>query len=364
MTPAISDPLIKLMLDNLTAAVVLINQQYQIEYINGSAENIFAISKVKLLQQSIEPLLNHDEETLHILRHALESGHPYTKREVCLSIPTKENKWVDLSITPLFLPSTENKLLIEIYSIERMMRISKDEAIFSAHQTTKALMRGMAHEIKNPLGGIRGAAQLLAREIAHLNLTEYTEVIIHETDRLKNLVDKMLGPKQRLQLHPTNIHQVLERVLYLADIENRDMHASIRFIRDYDISLPDIQADFEQLIQAILNVIKNACEALLENHIPSPTIEVKTRIIRQHTINQRKYRLMIRIDITDNGPGIPTDLIENIFYPMISGRPNGTGLGLSIAQGIVQQHQGIIECESQKGHTRFSILLPLEQPHD
>ena len=365
MNAPLNDQFIKLMIDNLTTAVILVDHTLKIEYLNGSTENTFAISKSKLLDHPIELLLKNDQETLTILRNALLSGHPYTKREVCLSLPSRVSKWVDLSITPLFLTTKETKLLVEIHSIERIMRISRDESLFSTHQTTKALIKGMAHEIKNPLGGIRGAAQLLSKELEQSSLTEFTDVIIRETDRLKNLVDKMLGPRHVPHFQSINIHRVIEHALNLIEIEQK--HSStpaIKFNRDYDASLPEINADFEQLIQAILNILKNACEALNENNISLPNIQVKTRILRQYTINNKKHRLIVRIDVIDNGPGVPEALIENIFYPMISGRPNGTGLGLSISQTNIQQHQGIIECNSQLGHTQFSILLPLERHHD
>jgi two-component system nitrogen regulation sensor histidine kinase GlnL len=224
--------------------------------------------------------------------------------------------------------------------------------------TTRKLVRGLAHEIKNPLGGIRGAAQLLERELETERERDYTRIIIEEADRLRNLVDRMLGPSQLPRLSSTNMHQVLERVVQLVEAE---APGRIEIVRDYDPSLPNVEADLEQLIQAMLNIVRNAQQAL--ENTPNPRICLRTRIIRQFTIGNVRHRMVARIDVSDNGPGVPPELSERIYYPMISGRADGSGLGLSITQSIVNQHHGLIECDSRPGATTFSVYLPLEQPH-
>jgi two-component system nitrogen regulation sensor histidine kinase GlnL len=219
------------------------------------------------------------------------------------------------------------------------------------------LVRGLAHEIKNPLGGLRGAAQLLDMELSDPELKEYTQIIIAESDRLQGLMDKMLGPNKPPQKSPLNIHEVLERIRTLVQAEST---GNIVIHADYDPSIPDIIADKNQLIQALLNIVRNAVQAINKQGL----IMFKTRIHRQMTIGRKRYRLTLRIDIMDNGPGIEPDMMHQIFYPMITGRAEGTGLGLSIAQSLINHHNGLIECTSEPGNTVFSIYLPLENDHD
>jgi len=248
---------------------------------------------------------------------------------------------------------------MEIQQRDRLQRITREEEMLTQQETTRTLVRGMAHEIKNPLGGIRGAAQLLQRELDNPELQDFTRVIMEEVDRLRTLVDRMLGPNRAIETAPTNIHDVIEHVRTLLEAEGGDQ---VRFVRDYDPSIPEFMGDREQLIQAILNIARNALE-ILTQHPPAdtaPTITMRTRALRQFTIGHKRHRLACRVDIIDNGPGIPKELQQNIFYPMISGRADGTGLGLAITQSIVGQHQGLVECESRPGHTRFIIFLPLE----
>ena len=250
-------------------------------------------------------------------------------------------------------------LLLEVHPRDRLLRITKEEAQLSKQETSKMLVRGLAHEIKNPLGGIRGAAQLLARELPDEHLKDYTNVIIEEADRLRNLVDRMLGSNKLPALAMTNVHEVLERVCHLVEAESQ---GCITLVRDYDPSIPDVLIDREQMIQAVLNIVRNAMQAISsQNELRLGRISLRTRALRQFTIGHVRHRLVTKVEITDNGPGIPAELQETIFFPMVSGRPDGTGLGLAITQNIISQHQGLIECESHPGHTTFSIFLPLEQ---
>src|SRR5690606_38819614 len=309
--------------------------------------------------QFISELFTESPEALASLRQAVEQAHPFNKREAVLVALTGQSLTVDYAVTPI-LNRNRTLLLLEIHPRDRLLRISKEEAQLSQQETTKLLVRGLAHEIKNPLGGIRGAAQLLARELPEESLRDYTNVIIEEADRLRNLVDRMLGSKKLPQLAMTNIHEVLERVCSLVQAESQ---GRIVLQRDYDPSIPELLIDREQMIQAVLNIVRNAMQAIAgqKNDMGLGRITLRTRTLRQFTIGHTRHRLVVKVEIIDNGPGIPPELQDTIFYPMVSGRADGTGLGLAITQNIISQHQGLIECESYPGHTVFSIFLPLEQ---
>ncbi|AYN93033.1 MULTISPECIES: nitrogen regulation protein NR(II) [Pseudomonas] len=348
----------RLLLDNLTTAVILLNAELRLEYMNPAAEMLLAVSGQRSHGQFISELFTESPEALQALRQAVEHSHPFTKREALLVSTTGNNLTVDYAVTPVLSPST-TYLLLEVHPRDRLLRITKEEAQLSKQETTKLLVRGLAHEIKNPLGGIRGAAQLLSRELPDESLKDYTNVIIEESDRLRNLVDRMLGSNKLPKLARTNIHEVLERVCSLVDAESQ---GGISLVRDYDPSIPDLLIDKEQLIQAVLNIVRNAMQAISEhNELRLGRITLRTRALRQFTIAHIRHRLVCKVEIIDNGPGIPADMQETIFYPMVSGRPDGTGLGLAITQNIISQHQGLIECLSQPGHTAFSIFLPLDK---
>lgn len=350
----------KQILDNLTTAVLVLSEDLKVQYLNPAAESLFETSITRTQGSPIRDLLVDSEEALGTLHAAADNGQSYTKREAEFLLASGSRLTVDYSVTPISHDAMG--LLVEIQPRDRLLRISREEDIISQQETTRILVRGMAHEIKNPLGGIRGAAQLLDRELVDDGQREYTRVIIDEADRLRGLVDRMLGPNKALKPAPTNIHEVLERVKTLLEAESR---GQVHFRRDYDPSLPEFFGDKEQLIQAFLNIARNAMEAAFEHKGDTvdpepPTITLRTRALRQFTIGHKRHRLVCRVDVIDNGPGIPPDLLQNIFYPMISGRANGTGLGLSITQSIVGQHHGLVECESEPGKTDFIIFLPLE----
>jgi two-component system nitrogen regulation sensor histidine kinase GlnL len=347
------------LLDNLSTAVLLVDTDLKVRYLNPAAEALLAISRARAVGLALTDCFFEVDgsDTAAHLRDTLATSHPYTKREAHLRVGIHEIT-VDYTVGVLITPGAPVSLLIELQQIDRHLRISKEEALLANHQATRILVRGVAHEIKNPLGGIRGAAQLLARMLPDSDVSDYTNIIIEETDRLRNLADRMLGPRKLPEMQRVNIHECLERVrsLVLVEAEGR-----VQIRRDYDPSLPELNADPDQLIQAILNITGNALQALQENPgQKEPCIVLRTRHMRQFTIGAVRHRLVMRVDISDNGPGIPPALLESIFYPMVSGRANGTGLGLSIAQDIVHQYQGLIECDSRPGQTTFSILLPLE----
>ncbi|WP_166266207.1 nitrogen regulation protein NR(II) [Marinobacter caseinilyticus] len=351
----------KHILDNLTTAVLVLTPALKVQYLNTAAENLLETSLTRINGHLVSDLFIESAKALETLFAAASNGNSYTKREAEFMLVSGSRFTVDYSVSPM--GSEPSDLLMELQPRDRLLRISREEDIIAQQETTRILVRGMAHEIKNPLGGIRGAAQLLDRELNDEGQREYTRVIIDEADRLRGLVDRMLGPNRALKLAPTNVHEILERVRTLLEAESRNQ---LVFERDYDPSLPDLIGDKEQLIQAFLNIARNAMEAAFEQTdkrgvTDPPTIRFRTRALRQFTIGHQRHRLVCRVDVIDNGPGIPANLLQNVFYPMISGRANGTGLGLSITQSIVGQHHGLVECESEPGRTNFIIFLPLEE---
>lgn len=347
----------KQILDNLTSSVLLLDDALCIQYMNPAAEMLLEATLRRLQKRPIEEWLSSSEEEVRVLRESLASGHPYSKRESCLVTQTGQELIVDYSVNPV----PGYGLLLEIQARDRLIRIEREEEILARHATARTLVRGLAHEIKNPLGGIRGAAQLLERELDDESLHEYTHIIIEEADRLRNLVDRMLGPHKLPNIELVNIHAIIERVCSLIQVESA---GKIHLIRDYDPSIPEFEGDTEQLIQATLNIARNAMEALQGAGTPDPQIMLRTRALRQITLGTERHRLVCSVEIIDNGPGIPSDLKTSIFYPMVTGRPDGSGLGLSIAQSIINRHHGLIECNTKPGETRFQLFIPLEQNHE
>lgn len=344
-------------LENLTTALVMLDAELAIRYINPACEMLFAMSARKARGKALRHLVMGPDELFERLQACLEDGHPFTERELHLSLFGQREYIVDCTVTALTEPGQPLGLLLELVRIDRQLRITREENLIAQHNATRAVIRGLAHEIKNPLGGLRGAAQLLERELPDPQLAEYTKIIIDEADRLQKLLDRMLGPNTLPNLRETNIHHVLERVRSLVLAE---APPGISITRDYDPSIPDLKADSDQLIQAVLNLVRNAVQALGEHG----AIILRTRAQRQITIGHERHRLVLTLEVIDNGPGIPADIQERIFYPMVTGHANGTGLGLSIAQSLVNRHGGLIECNSEPGSTVFRILLPLENANE
>lgn len=343
-------------LDHQTCGVLILNADLKISYLNQAAEALLQASHQQLLGEPVQVALNDAGTPPEVLAAVLAGGQAFTKRGARVRTVSGAELHVDYTVSPI-LDRVPNELLIEIQPLDRLLGINRDDHQVDIQETTQKLVRGLAHEIKNPLGGIRGAAQLLDRELTTERQRDYTRIIIEEADRLRNLVDRMLGPNRLPQLIRINVHHVLEHLIQLIEAEQP---GRIKIERDYDPSLPEIEGDLDQLIQALLNVVRNAQQAMED--VDEPTLTLRTRIIRQFTIGACRHRLVVQIDITDNGSGIPEALIERIYYPMISGRPNGSGLGLSITQNIVNQHHGLIKAASQPGRTTFSVILPLNQP--
>lgn len=344
-------------LESLNTAVLVFDRSLRLDYLNPAGEMLLAVSARQAQGQSLHDLLPSALELSDRLKQAFEEDQPYAEHGVHLHLPSGQDITVDCTVTPMFDPATGTQLLVELNQMDRHLRIAREENILEQHQAARQLVRGLAHEIKNPLGGLRGAAQLLERELDDEDLKEYTRIIIGEADRLRSLVNRMLGPNQLPQMRACNIHQIVEHVRNLVAAEG---HSGLKLVRDYDPSIPDFKADPEQLIQAILNIVRNAMQAL---HGPG-RITLRTRTQRQFTIGQKRHKLVVRVDVIDDGPGIPPEMLETIFYPMVTGRAEGTGLGLSIAQSLVNVHGGLIECASRPGHTEFTILLPLEPLDD
>ena len=344
------------LLDGLTSAVICVDSQLRVVGLNSAAENLFGVGRKHALNEPLVQVIPHFSAQIPRIVQALEQFAGFIERETRLSKNGEPPVTVDWTVTP-FLDGKQRSLLMELLPLDRHLRITRDEWLAAQHQASRALIRNLAHEIKNPLGGIRGAAQLLEREFPDSQHREYTRVIIREVDRLQNLVNRLLGPNRLPQRAMLNIHEVLEHVRQLVQAEGQN---NVTVLRDYDPSLPDVFADREQLIQAVLNVVRNAMQALVTDAEQPSVLIIRTRSRRQLTIGGTRHRLVAQIDIEDNGHGIPADLFEKIFYPMVTTRPEGTGLGLPIAQHLIHSHGGLIECASRPGQTIFSIYLPFE----
>ncbi len=340
-------------LENLNQAVLLFDQELQLRYLNVEAERMFGNSARHLLGQTAQMLFSGETNLVLQLDHAISTLQPFTHRAISITLSYKNPIIVDLTASPFSDNQVINEIIVEISQVDRMVRIAQDEILLKQQKITQEIVRGLAHEVKNPLGGLRGAAQLLEKELVTAELKEYTQVIISEADRLQKLVNKLLGPTTLPKQQLVNIHEVLERVRHLVSVEVSD---KIKLHRDYDPSIPDLKADPDKLIQAILNIVQNAVQALSG----SGNIQLKTRIQRQFSIGHHRFKLVVSISIIDDGPGIPVEIKDRIFYPLVTSRAKGTGLGLSIAQSLIQKHSGIIECNSTPGYTEFTINIPID----
>jgi two-component system nitrogen regulation sensor histidine kinase GlnL len=347
-------------LELLATAVFILDADLRVLYANPSAENLVAASS-RSLAGNVFCALFTDAQLLEAkLAEAVAKSWGFWDQDLTLTRPGADPLALSCLATPV-----ENhpraRLVLELRSIDQRLRIEREEQQLSHAFANRELIRNLAHEIKNPLGGLRGSAQLLERELDRPELREYTQVIIKEADRLQLLMDRLLTPHRPPHVAPVNIHEVCERVrsLILAEFPE-----GVRIVREYDTSLPDRPGDREQLIQVVLNVVRNAAQAVVgarrRTDDPPGLITLRTRVARFVTIGRRMHRLALELQVVDNGPGIPPELRERVFYPLVSGREGGTGLGLTLAQSYVQQHGGTIECESQPGRTVFRIVFPLD----
>jgi two-component system nitrogen regulation sensor histidine kinase GlnL len=334
--------------------VLLLDPSLRIVYANPAAENLFELSRRQLVGQATTALFADATGLVAAVGKARASGTSYTEQELELAINGKPKLHLTCTVSPVEV--NEATLMLEFRHIDQQLKIAREERLLEQQQANRDLIRSLAHEIKNPLGGIRGAAQLLERELDRPQLVEYTQVIIGEADRLQSLVNRLLTPHRLPSYLLTNIHEILVRVKGVVQAE----FPQVAIQPDFDTSLPEFDADPEQLTQAILNIVRNAAQALAGT-TASPTIRLTTRVARYVTLARKRYRLALAVAIADNGPGIPEALRDKIFYPLVSGREGGSGLGLTIAQTFVAQHNGTIECESVPGRTVFTILLPLNK---
>lgn len=345
--------LFRRILENSSTTILVFDADMRLSYLNPAGEMLFAISISRAHGNDLTSFFKDSEEFAASAVQAMQTNHPFTERELVFQLPHGRKITADCTVTPLQGIDREAALLIELSQIDRQLRIAREESLLAQHNATRDVIRGMAHEIKNPLGGLRGAAQLLESELETNELKEYTSIIIQEADRLQNLLNRMLGPNTLPQKEHINIHEQLEHVRQLV---SNDIPPQVQIIRDYDPSVPDLYADPDLMIQAVLNLVRNAAQAIGGEG----KIILRTRVQRQITIGPRRHRLMACIEVIDDGPGIPPDMLDKIFYPMVTGRAEGTGLGLPIAQALINQHDGLIECTSTPGNTVFTILIPLE----
>ena len=349
----------KTVLESLATAVILTDAQYRIVYANTAAEQLFSVSRSKLCNLKLVDLIDkHEKNLLENLSRALKANFQgFSASKISVGLDPLRYLSVDMNINQY---TGKNKgLIVEIKSINYQQKLNDEMQRHTQHLAARDLIRNLAHEIKNPLGGIRGAAQLLEMTFGKTGgITDYTRVIIEQSDRLKVLVDNLLGPQRPNPMTLTNIHYVIEKVLSLEGMVAKDQ---IRFEKDYDPSLPELMLDIDAMQQTFINIISNAIQALTESHTDPSIIKITTRAVNGIVINGMKYPTSIAVSITDNGPGIPESIKPKIFYPMVTSRSAGNGLGLSIAQSIVERHNGTIDCDSQKGKTTFTVILPIKK---
>ena len=342
--------------DLLATPVAVMDGQGRVRYVNAALEDALGMSRRTLFNAALHEFFLDPQPLISALVGAQSNEFAALRYEAQLKRMHHEDALPVHVI--LALTDQANEVIVELLPVEQQTRQEREERLLDQAQANKELIRNLAHEIKNPLGGIRGSAQLLEMELDSKELTEYTQVIIREADRLQTLVDRLLAPHRRPHVvGDVNIHEVCERVraLILAEFPK-----GLKVVRDYDISIPEFRGDREQLIQAVLNIAHNAAQALQERIAQGDgQITFKSRILRQVTFGKQRYRLALELHVIDNGPGVPDSIKDRIFFPLISGREGGSGLGLTLAQTFVQQHHGMIECDSEPGRTAFKILIPL-----
>jgi len=343
-------------LDLLATTVLLLDASGCIVHANAAAEALLSISRRQLCGMQACDLFDDGDELRVSLNEAAENRFAEKGQVLTISRPGIEPMQINALV--VVLHGHPWPWLLELRATDRRNRIERAAEQLEHAEANRELLRNLAHEVKNPLGGLRGAAQLLQSELADPALAEYTQVIIGEADRLHALVDRLLLPHRIPHVvEPVNIHEVCERVAALVRAE---YGAGLEIVRDYDISVPDLQADREQLIQVLLNIVRNAAQALVARRQKGDAqIELRTRVARQVTLVRQRHPLVLVLDVTDNGPGVPDSIRERIFHPLVSGRVDGSGLGLSLAQTLVQQHGGTLECDSRPGYTVFRLMLPI-----
>ena len=338
--------------DHLTTAVLLFDENLCLVSINSAGESLLSVSYNRLLGKTPKKIWPNTPFFTNAIKKSFQYASTRIERGIEMDLINQNSIKVDCIFTPLLIGDETKEILVELVSADAFVRVMQEFNQQTVQKAAKESIQGMAHEIKNPLGGIRGAAQLMEKELGDKSLLEYTKIIINESDRLRNFVDRMMAANTYPVKSETNIHEIVE---YVVSIIRAECPRDLNIKKDYDPSIPNIYVDREQLIQAVLNLLRNAVQATTEDE----NILLRTRIQRQMTIQNKLNRLAIQLDIIDNGPGIPAEIESGAFYPMVTGHAEGTGLGLSIAQQLIQSHGGIINYERKEDNTRFSILLPI-----
>ena len=342
-----------LVLECIATSIIVLDEKLTIVYMNHSAEKLFGITLSQVEHKSLKRIVLLEKNDQLALKESIQSFQGYSVRESRFRLPYRGVVRVDYTVTVSEKENGKGIVSLEINQVDRRLKIIKEEALLSQQKTTRMLVRSLAHEVKNPLGGLRGAAQLLEYELDSDELKEYTAIIIREADRLKNLMNRMLGPNSRPNFKQVNIHEVTERVRKLLLVD-KPKEVTLRF--DYDPSLPEIKADEDRLMQAILNIASNAVQSVKsDGHVV-----IKTRAIRHFTIGNTCHKLLICVKVIDDGEGVPKEMQEKIFFPMVTTKTEGTGLGLSIAQSFINEHGGLIEYERKDELSVFSIILPIK----
>lgn len=345
------------LLDALVTSVFVLDQDLHVDYLNAAAQTLLGLGPNQALGRRLFDLTRGAETLLPLFDRARTGGEGVVQRELAWPGPGGVDRILDCAVTQLAMGSDNSRLLLEIEDITQHRRLIRENALLAQLGGSRLMVRQLAHEIKNPLGGLRGAAQLLERELLDPALREYTRVIISESDRLTNLLDSMLGPGRPPAKQLSNVHELLERVYHLLRSEAPE---GVIVDRDYDPSLPPLTVDPNHIIQAMLNLGRNALQALAGGGVESPRLVLRTRAATNVSVGSRRHRLVASIQFEDNGPGVLSEIRDTIFYPLVSGRADGTGLGLGIAQDLVSRHGGIIEFDSAPGRTIFMISLPMD----
>lgn len=353
-----ADAEIAQLIDGLATSVLWLDAGGSLLHLNEPAEGLLGISRNLAAGRSIRELLKANIELEGVISRARGAGTQYSQRELPFAAgPGAALRTLDVTVTPFDSPGRPGGVLVELADVTQHQRILRENALIAQMGGSRAMVRQLAHEIKNPLGGLRGAAQLLERELPNEELKEYTRVIIGEADRLRALVDSLLGPARPIRREPVNVHELIDHVYRLARAE---APGGVVIERDYDPSLPPLALDRDLMVQAMLNLARNAVQALGERG----ALTLRSRALTHATIGAERHRVVASLQFEDNGPGVPAELGETIFYPLVTARAGGTGLGLAVAQDIATRHGGIIEFDSRPGRTVFSLLLPLENGHE
>ncbi len=345
------------LLDALVTSVFVLDADLRVDYLNAAAQTLVALSPNQALGKPVAELRRGAETLLPLFERARAGIEGVVQREVAWPGPGGVDRILDCAVTQIAIGPGPSRILLEIEDITQHRRLSRENALIAQLGGSRLMVRQLAHEIKNPLGGLRGAAQLLERELLDPALHEYTRVIINEADRLTNLLDSMLGPGRPPAKQLINLHELLERVYHLLRSEAPD---GVSVVRDYDPSLPPLTIDPNHIIQAMLNLGRNALQALSGGGVQAPQLVLKTRAAINQTVGSTRHRLVASIQFEDNGPGVPPAIRDTVFYPLVSGRADGSGLGLGIAQDLVSRHGGLIEFDSAPGKTIFTISLPMD----